>query len=298
MKVYSRLVCALGLSVVGVAANAAAQFSEKDYILSAGDFNGDGRSDLLYVGRTPDKPNGIALADSSGAPQLGFQSWPATYLGIAWSTGQYVPAIGDFNGDGKSDIFMQSATAGASYVLLGQYEPGAGEHRADRRHQSRHQPDGPRYAVVRRSAQDSRRGFRRGCKDDVLLQAVAKGGTNAIVLTHSSGNLFTRNGQAIGCSAAGPQQCWTDGERGLNWSTKSANARGGQVQRGLARGHPVSATTEHRADRLRDPIPGARVQGKNFRHLSVADVAVRLRPYWERRTSSGAIRSWVVSGRP
>src|SRR5688500_15001530 len=118
MKVYSRIVCALGLLVTCAAANAAAQFSEKDYTLYAGDFNGDGKSDLLYIGKTPDKPNGIALADSSGAPQLGFQSWPATYLGIPWSTGEYVPAVGDFNGDGKSDIFMQAATAGASYVLL------------------------------------------------------------------------------------------------------------------------------------------------------------------------------------
>src|SRR3954465_9495984 len=127
MKLYIRIACALGLAVMVNAANAATQFSEKDYTLYAGDFNGDGRSDLLYVGKTPDKPNGIALADSSGAPQVGFQSWPATYLGIPWSTGQYVPVIGDFNGDGKSDILMQSATAGPSYLLVANTDPALGE---------------------------------------------------------------------------------------------------------------------------------------------------------------------------
>src|SRR6185369_15742761 len=100
MKVYSRILGAFALMIIAISANAAAQFSETDYYLYAGDFNGDGRTDLLYIGKTPDKPNGIALADANGVPQIGFQSWPATYLGIPWSTGQFIPVIGDFNGDG------------------------------------------------------------------------------------------------------------------------------------------------------------------------------------------------------
>jgi RHS repeat-associated protein len=228
MKVYSRIVYAFGLMVVGAVANAATQFSEKDYTLYAGDFNGDGRADLLYIGKTPDKPNGIALADSSGAPQIGFQSWPATYLGIPWSTGQYVPVIGDFNGDGKSDIFMQSAIAGASYVLLANTNTALGDvGQIVGINQGINQTDlGTQWSADQHKILVG--DFDGDGKSDVLLQATAKGGTNAIVLTDSSGNLFTRNGSAIGCSAGGPQQCWTDGEQGLNWSTKSAVLAVGQ----------------------------------------------------------------------
>ncbi|MEO8018728.1 MAG: FG-GAP-like repeat-containing protein [Pseudomonadota bacterium] len=222
MKLSTRIVFALGLVIMGAAANAGTQFSEKDYTLYAGDFNGDGRSDLLYIGKTPDKPNGIALADSSGAPQLGFQSWPATYLGIPWSTGQYVPSIGDFNGDGKSDIFMQAATAGPSYVLLANTNTALGDvGQIVGINQGINQTDlGTQWSADQHKILVG--DFDGDGKADVLLQATAKGGTNAIVLTASNGSLFTRNGSAIGCSASGPQQCWTDGEQGLSWSTKNA----------------------------------------------------------------------------
>jgi RHS repeat-associated protein len=222
MKSVKQAVVALVLGSAALVAQAAAQFSEKDYTLYAGDFNGDGRADLLYVGKTPDKPNGIALADSSGAPQVGFQSWPATYLGIPWSTGQFVPAIGDFNGDGKSDILMQSATAGTSYVLLANTNTALGDvGQIVGINQGIAQTDlGTLWSADQHKILVG--DFDGDAKDDVLLQATAKGGTNAIVLTDSGGNLFTRSGAAIGCSAAGPQQCWTDGEQGLAWSTKGA----------------------------------------------------------------------------
>ena len=220
MKELQRIVWAALLLVVGVESQAAAQFSAADYSLYAGDFNGDGKSDLLYIGRTPDKPNGIALADSAGAPQVGFQSWPATYLGIPWSTGQFKPLIGDFNGDGRSDVLMQAATAGTSYLILANGNSALA-------------PVGQFLGINQGISQtafglewsaDKHKlhvgDFDGNGKDDVLLQATNRGGTNAIVLADSGGNLFT---QSTGyCWAGGPQQCWTDGEQGFLWSTANS----------------------------------------------------------------------------
>jgi RHS repeat-associated protein len=221
-----RLVVLIAFVGIATAGHATTQFSATDYSLYPGDFNGDGRTDLLYIGKTPDKPNGIALADSSGAPQLGFQSWPATYLGVPWSTGQFVPAIGDFNGDGKSDVLMQSATPGTSYVLLAN---GNSQLAPIGQLVGIHQGISQTAFGIEWSADKHRLlvgDFDGNAKDDVLLQATNKGGTNAIVLASGTGNLFTAS--TGNCWANGPQQCWTDGEHGFLWSTQSSVLHVGQ----------------------------------------------------------------------
>jgi RHS repeat-associated protein len=220
MKQVHRLGALVLSLATATVAQGATQFSTVDYSLYPGDFNGDGRTDLLYIGKTPDKVNGIALGDASGAPQLGFQSWPATYLGLPWSTGQFVPAIGDFNGDGKSDVLMQSATAGTTYVLLANTNTGvAPVGQLVGIHQGISQTAfGIEWSADKHKLHVG--DFDANGSDDVLLQATNKGGTNAIVLTANSGGLFTTS--TSNCWAGGPQQCWTDGEQGFLWSTQSS----------------------------------------------------------------------------
>ena len=241
MRLSLRITAFLLLIAFSSLSLAVTQFSESDYTLYPGDFNGDGKTDLLYIGKTPDKPNGIALADGGGSPQVGLQSWPATYLGIQWSTGQYIPVVGDFNGDGRSDVLMQSATPGVSYVLLANTNGALG---AVGQLIGVSQRIGQTDFGVAWSADQHKLlvgDFDGDGKDDVLLQAATKGGTNAIVLAASDGTLFTRS---VGnCWSSGPQQCWTDGEQGLDWSTKSAVLTVGKFN------------ADARADILYQPVP-------------------------------------------
>ncbi|MGH7931413.1 MAG: FG-GAP repeat domain-containing protein, partial [Candidatus Binatia bacterium] len=94
-------------------------WSTQDYDLYPGDFNGDSRTDLLYVAKSSNQVSGIALSDGSG-PNIAHQSWPSNHLGITWYGEYYKPIIGDFNGDGKDDVFMHRQSPGDHFVILTQ----------------------------------------------------------------------------------------------------------------------------------------------------------------------------------
>jgi RHS repeat-associated protein len=190
---------------------ATAEWNAQDYNLYPGDFNGDGKTDILYVAKNPSMPSGIALSDGT-APSIAWQSWASNYLNINWSSNAYAVIVGDFNGDGKADIFLQSvAPGGNSYLLLTSsagYVVGISQNLADGSLGANYVWNASQHHLV---AGD----FNHDGRIDLFLQAVSPSGASAVVLANADGTLTTVN------------QYWSDGYLGFKWNTKNANVYAG-----------------------------------------------------------------------
>ncbi len=94
-------------------------WSDKNATLNAGDFDGDGKYELLLQ---PTKSDGkVALIGGDykqGALATVTQQWPSNYLDLDWSSQRHRIIVGDFNGDGKDDVFLLATTKDDSSVYL------------------------------------------------------------------------------------------------------------------------------------------------------------------------------------
>lgn len=111
-------------------------WSAADAIAFAGDFNGDGRSDLLLqaqplAGTGPGTDTAAVFSPNSNGVVLardgrkifvteGVQAWSEDGFGAQWSPLRSVLLVGDFNGDQRRDVLLQGLTAtDSSYLLYG-----------------------------------------------------------------------------------------------------------------------------------------------------------------------------------
>jgi RHS repeat-associated protein len=196
--IFSALFCASAV---------ATDWSAADYDLYPGDFDGDGKADLLYVAKDVSKASGIARSDASGGPNEPYQSWPSNAFGIPWHSQIYKIIVEDFNGDERSDLFLQRQTAGDHFLLL------TG-------------PNG-KVAGISQTIANSALGqvwsadkhrlhagdFNGDNKADLFLQAASASDSNSVVYADANG-YFT----------SGPTQTWTDATWGaFKWSAKNSN---------------------------------------------------------------------------
>lgn len=185
-------------------------WSNEDYDFYAGDFNGDGYTDILFIARTPGFPSGILLSDGT-APTILSQTWASNYLGIPWSPDAYTVVLGDFNGDGKTDIFLQSTGPGDSYLLL---TDSTGKVSAISQTM-------PAEAMGLAWTADQHHlvagDFGGTGRAGLFFQPTVPGGMSAVVYTDANGQ-FT---------SGAPTQTWSDGYLGFNWSLQDANVYAG-----------------------------------------------------------------------
>jgi YD repeat-containing protein len=192
------------------AAHAQLPWSDETHQIAFGDFNGDGKTDLLYIAKSPSGSSGIALSNNAG-PYTISQTWASTYLGIAWHSSTYTPVVGDFNGDGKADILLQRQTQGDHYVLLANAQ---GLFTAISQTIPFNQGGQIWSADAHRIIAGDFDGDQ-GHKTDLFLQANDATGLNAIFLASSAGTF----GSA--------QQTWGDTHIGFRWSLQHAIVHAG-----------------------------------------------------------------------
>jgi YD repeat-containing protein len=205
---HLRLIAAIALLAVSFAARAQLPWSEQTHQIAFGDFNGDRRTDVLYVARDSGQSSGIAVSTGSG-PQGAGQTWASNYLGISWANAAYKPIVADFNGDGKADILMQRQTAGDHYLLFadaaGQITA-IGQTIGNTLGGQTWSPDGHRIVAG---------DFNGDHKADLFLQSAKPSGLNAVFLAGSSGTFSST------------QQTWGNSHIGFQWSVTKASVYSG-----------------------------------------------------------------------
>ncbi len=84
-----------------------------------GDFNGDARSDLLLQGISEKSPSHLVLTKVDDTVGVVAQSIPYLHLGAVWDATESEMTVGDFDGDWRDDIFLQSKQRHRRHFLIG-----------------------------------------------------------------------------------------------------------------------------------------------------------------------------------
>jgi YD repeat-containing protein len=203
-----RLASAIALTG-SAAAHAQLPWSDDTHQIAFGDFNGDGKTDLLYVAKSSSANSGIALSNNAGPYEVS-HSWPSNYHGIAWHSSTYKPIVADFNGDGRADLLMQRQAPGDHYLFFtsaaARIDAGIGQTIPSNQGGQIWSADAHRIVAG---------DFNGDGKADVFLQSNTQSGLNAVYLASAAGTF----GSAV--------QTWGNTHIGFRWSLQHAVVHAG-----------------------------------------------------------------------
>ena len=153
-------------------------WSDGLYTILVADFNGDGKDDLFLQRKTPGD-HYLLLTEEGGVGAIS-QTLPNDAAGLDWSGKAHHLVAGDFNGDGRADLFLQATDADGPECRVVPSMP-TGSSR----------PQRPIRAGTMAMRASTGRRARRSClradfngdgQDDLLLQARPMAGTGTDAL--------------------------------------------------------------------------------------------------------------------
>jgi hypothetical protein len=88
------------------------EWSPSHYLVFVENFNGDCADDILLQAKRPGGSSYIVLTNCSGQVPTGstVHTLAPGHLGLNWDAGSYAFVVGDFDGNGRADIYMQATT--------------------------------------------------------------------------------------------------------------------------------------------------------------------------------------------
>ncbi len=181
--------------------------SQASHTLQVGDFNGDGRDDLLLQANNTLHDNAISLAGPDGEFTTLAARWPDYALGFNWSNDLTTITVGDFAGTGRAELLLRARnTDGASrcceiVALNPHFQPATVVQHwsADYLGLDWSSTD---YQLIAADLNDDGR-------TDLLLQPTAPGGTVTVLLANAQGHFTTVAAQ------------WPAEQDGRDWSSES-----------------------------------------------------------------------------
>jgi RHS repeat-associated protein len=196
-------------------------WSDRTYRILVADFNGDGKDDLFLQRSTPGD-HYVLLAEEGGIGAIS-QSVPNDAAGLDWSAKAHTLVAGDFNGDGRADLFLQATDPKALNALV--LADAEGQFTAKVPAQSWEEG----YAGFDWATSESllyAGDFNGDGRDDLLVQALPLPGTGpgtntpAAFAPNTNGVVLARDAQAI--FATEGVQAWSRDGFKADWSPLSS----------------------------------------------------------------------------